>query len=46
VVLISAEAYELLKDERVSFKEYLLFGELLEGFDLERDSSPMRETSL
>jgi len=46
VVVISAEEYELLKGQRVSFKEYLLLGESLEGVDLERDSSPMREISL
>jgi antitoxin Phd len=46
VVVISAEEYELLKGQRVSFKEHLLLGESLEGVDLERDSSPMREISL
>jgi len=46
VVVISAEEYESLKGQRVSFKEHLLLGESLEGVDLERDSSPMREISL
>ena len=46
VVVISAEEYELLKGQSVSFKEYLLTGESLEGVDLARDSSPMREISL
>jgi len=46
VVVISAEEYELLKGQSVSFKEYLLTGESLEGVDLARDGSPMREISL
>jgi antitoxin Phd len=46
VVVISAEEYELLKGERVSFKEYLLLGESLEAVDLARDGSPMREIAL
>jgi len=46
VVVISAEEYELLKGQHVSFKEHLLHGESLQGVDLERDSSPMREISL
>jgi len=46
VVVISAEDYELLKGQRVSFKGHLLHGESLEGVDLARDGSPMREISL
>jgi len=46
VVVISAEEYEQLKGQRVSFKQYLLAGESLEGVDLTRDPSPMRDVSL
>lgn len=46
VVVISATEYEQLKGERASFKDYLLIGETLEGVDLARDRSPMREVSL
>lgn len=46
VVVISAAEYEQLKGERLSFKEYLLVGETLEGVDLARDRSPMREANL
>lgn len=46
VIVISAEEYERLKGQTVSFKQYLLAGESLEGVDLARDRSPMRETTL
>lgn len=46
VIVISAKEYEQLKGERPSFKEYLLQGETLEGIDLTRDQSPMREVNL
>jgi antitoxin Phd len=46
VIVISAEEYERLKGQKVSFKQYLLTGESLEGVDLTRDRSPMRETAL
>lgn len=46
VVVISAKEYERLKGERLSFKEYLLAGESLEGVDLTRDRSPIREADL
>jgi prevent-host-death family protein len=43
VVVVSAQEYELLRGQRVSFKEHLLLGESLAGLDLARDDSPMRE---
>lgn len=46
VIVISAREYEALVGERISFKEYLMRGESLEGVDLERDRSPMREADL
>jgi antitoxin Phd len=46
VVVISAEDYEQLKGQRVSFKQYLLGGESLDGVDLTRDRSPIRDISL
>jgi antitoxin Phd len=46
VVVISAEDYEQLKGQRVSFKQYLLVGESLDGVDLTRDRSPIRDISL
>lgn len=46
VIVISADDYERLKGQTISFKEYLLAGESLEGVDLTRDRSPMREVSL
>jgi antitoxin Phd len=46
VVVISAEDYEQLKGQRVSFKQYILDGESLDGVDLTRDRSPMRDISL
>ena len=46
VIVISADEYERLKGQTVSFKQYLLAGESLEGVDLTRDRSPMRESAL
>lgn len=46
VIVISSKEYEQLKGERPSFKEYLLRGETLEGIDLTRDQSLMREVNL
>lgn len=46
VIVISAREYEALAGERISFKEYLMRGESLEGVDLERNRSPMREADL
>jgi prevent-host-death family protein len=46
VVVISADDYERLSGQTISFKEYLLAGESLEGVDLTRDRSPMREAVL
>ena len=46
VIVISADDYERLKGQTVSFKRYLLAGESLDGVDLTRDGSPMREVAL
>ena len=46
VIVISAEEYEQLRGQAVSFKQYLLAGESLEGVDLSRDRSQMREIAL
>lgn len=46
VIVISAREYEALAGEHISFKEYLMRGESLEGLDLERDRSSMREADL
>lgn len=43
VVLISAERYAELTGPRQSFKDFLLSGPSLEGLDLDRDRSPMRD---
>jgi len=43
VVVISAETYARLKGEKLSFKEYLMQGESLDGVILDRDRSSMRE---
>lgn len=46
VVVISAETYAELTGRRQSFKDFLLSGPSLEGIDLERDQSPMRDVEL
>lgn len=46
VVVISADDYEQLKGQTISFRQYLLAGESLEGVELSRDRSPMREAAL
>ena len=46
VVVISAERYAKLTGQRQSFKEFLLSGPSLEGLDLERDKSPVRDVEL
>lgn len=42
VVVLSAEAYAELTGKRPSFKDFLMTGPSLEGLDLRRDKSPMR----
>ena len=46
VIVISAAEYERLAGKRMSFVEYLMSGPSLEGLDLERDQSPMRDVEL
>jgi antitoxin Phd len=46
VVVISEETYRTLTGERPTFKDLLLNVPSLEGVDLERDRSPMREVAL
>jgi antitoxin Phd len=45
VVMPEAD-YERLAGRKPSFKDWLLNGPSLEGVDLERDKSPMREVEL
>jgi len=46
VVVISAEKYAELTGQRQSFKDFLMSGPSLDGLDLERDKSPMRNVEL
>ena len=46
VVVISAREYERLLGTRQSFKSYLFEGESLQGLDLKRDRSPIRDIHL
>lgn len=46
VVVLSAEMYAELTGQRQSFKDFLMSGPSLEGLDLERDKSPMRDVEL
>jgi prevent-host-death family protein len=46
VVVISEKTYRTLTGERRTFKDLLLNVPSLEGVDLERDRSPMREVDL
>lgn len=46
VVVISAEQYAELTGQRQSFKDFLMSGPSLEGFDLGRDQTPMRDVEL
>lgn len=43
VVILSEAEYERLTGQRPGFRDYLMSGPSLEGVDLERDRSPMRE---
>jgi hypothetical protein len=43
---MSERDYERLAGARVSFKDFLLNAPNMEGLDLERDKSPMRDVSL
>ncbi len=46
VVVISAEEYAELTGRRQGFKDFLMSGPSLEGLDLERDRTPMRDVEL
>lgn len=46
VVVISAEKYAELTGQRQSFKDFLMSGPSLEGLELARDESPMRDVEL
>ena len=46
VVVLSADTYAELTGQRQSFKDFLMSGPSLEGLDLERDKSPMRDIEL
>lgn len=46
VVVISAEEYAELTGRRQSFKDFLMSGPSLEGLDLDRDKTPMRNVEL
>ena len=46
VVIISEQAYLKLRGTQESFLDFLFNGPGLEGVDLTRDKSPMREVSL
>ena len=46
VVVMSVKDYERLAGTRVSFKDFLLNAPDMDGLDLERDKSPMRDVGL
>lgn len=46
VVVISAEEYAELTGKRQGFKDFLMSGPSLEGLDLNRDKTPMRDIEL
>lgn len=47
VVVLAEHDYEKLTRKRLSFKEFLIAkGPTLEGLDLRRDDSPMRDVNL
>ena len=46
VIVLSEAEYRRLSGEKPSFLEYLASGPSLEGLDLSRDSSPMRDVDL
>ena len=46
VVVISAQEYEKMAGKRPTFKEFLLTGPTLEGLDLQRDASSVRDVEL
>ena len=46
VILMSEKQYKQLTGEKISFIDYLSSSPSLEGIELERDSSPMRDIIL
>ena len=46
VIVLSEAEYRRLSGEKPSFLQYLASGPSLEGLDLSRDPSPMREIDL
>ena len=46
VVMVSEEEYQLMTGKKQSFTEYLCSGPSLEGLDLQRDRSAMRDIEL
>lgn len=46
VIVLSEAEYRRLSGEKPSFLQYLASGPSLEGLDLSRDSSPMRDVDL
>ena len=46
VIVLSEAEYRRLSGEKPSFLQYLASGPSLEGLDLSRDPSPMREVDL
>ncbi len=45
-VVLPAAEYEKLTGKRPTFKDWLLNGPSLDGVDVQRDESPMREVEL
>jgi prevent-host-death family protein len=43
IVMISKQEYQRLTGDKPGFVEYLMSGPSLEGLDLTRDKSPMRD---
>ena len=46
VIVISEKQYQKIIGEKLSFVDYLTSAPSLEGLDLERDKSPMRDVEL
>lgn len=46
VVVVSADEYERMTGKKPGFKEYLFDGPSLEGLNLDRDRSPVRDVEL
>ena len=46
VVVISAEEYDRLTGEKISFSQYLMQGESLDGVEVSRDRSSARDVGL